>query len=486
MTMSLMLSLVGCGNKKEDNAPASTDTDSTPAATEAPATDDSAAATEAPTDASSDDAAAEEDSAYTVLKDENGNPYDLGGMEIIVRDWWSPEEPAAPTTAAEEATLEYHQWLQDTYNFKLKQMAISDWGSVPEDFINYATTGGDENYVFIMRDGSIAAPMGSGLFYDLSTLDCLDFTEEKWEEKTKDLMSKNGGIFGMRPEHGEIRGGMYFNKRLLEEAGVDPESIYDMQKEKTWTWSAFEDLCNKLARDTDNDGVTDVYAMVTNTACFFDEAVASNLSCYIKKNDDGTYANNIKDDAFLEAYNWAQDMFKKYQEPQPEGSSWDWTYGSFQNAEGAIMADQAYKAGQLTEMEDDFGFVCFPMGPKADRYMNVYSDNISVIPACYDAEKAWKIAFAYNLWTNPTPGYDPEETWKDGYYTTMKDTRSVDETLTILRSAENSTTWYQSIINGINTGDIMYTVADQSKTVAENVDAVWDQWNAYIDEFNKK
>ena len=26
---------------------------------------------------------------YTVLTDENGEPYDLGGMEIVLRDWWT-------------------------------------------------------------------------------------------------------------------------------------------------------------------------------------------------------------------------------------------------------------------------------------------------------------------------------------------------------------------------------------------------------------
>ena len=34
-----------------------------------------------------------------ILKDENGKTIDLGGIEVIVGDWWSGE-PAAPATAA--------------------------------------------------------------------------------------------------------------------------------------------------------------------------------------------------------------------------------------------------------------------------------------------------------------------------------------------------------------------------------------------------
>lgn len=97
-------------------------------------------------------------------------------MEIIIRDWWSSGEEEEPKNAYEEARQEYRDWVQDTYNFKIKQVAISDWGSTPEDFLNYATTGGDENYVWILRQGAeFVSAMNSGLMYDLATLDCLDF-----------------------------------------------------------------------------------------------------------------------------------------------------------------------------------------------------------------------------------------------------------------------------------------------------------------------
>ena len=52
-------------------------------------------------------------------------------------------------------------------------------------------------------------------------------------------------------------------------------------------------------------------------------------------------------------------------------------------------------------MTDDWGFVMTPKGPEGD-YVTVFSDNIAVIPSCYDAETANKIAFAYDLYTNPT------------------------------------------------------------------------------------
>ena len=103
---------------------------------------------------------------YTVITDDEGNPIDLGGIEVVIRDWWTPSEEEEPNNAYEEARQEYRDWIQETYNFTIKEMAISDWGSTPEDFLNYATSGGDEYYVFALRPGSeLVAALNSGLMY---------------------------------------------------------------------------------------------------------------------------------------------------------------------------------------------------------------------------------------------------------------------------------------------------------------------------------
>ena len=61
-------------------------------------------------------------------------------------------------------------------------MAISDWGTANTDFINYVVSGGDDNnYVFALHtDASVGSAIANGLMYDLSKLDCLDFSAEKF------------------------------------------------------------------------------------------------------------------------------------------------------------------------------------------------------------------------------------------------------------------------------------------------------------------
>ena len=60
---------------------------------------------------------------YTVLTDADGNPYDLGGMDIIIYDWFTADqEDNEDASAYDEAREEYLDWIQSTYNFTIKQM----------------------------------------------------------------------------------------------------------------------------------------------------------------------------------------------------------------------------------------------------------------------------------------------------------------------------------------------------------------------------
>jgi hypothetical protein len=97
----------------------------------------------------------------------------------------------------------------------------------------------------------------------------------------------------------------------------------------------------------------------------------------------------------------------------PNGTNWELYKEYFKNGECVFMPEHTYcgSAGNwLLEMTDaqngDVGFVMFPKGPQATDYINVYDNNPVAIPACYDADRAWKIAFAYNLFTEDVPGYE--------------------------------------------------------------------------------
>ena len=475
LATAMVAGMAGCGNDAQTNGDASS------------SSADNTSAADASTDASADASSEEEVGQYTVITDENGNPVDLGGIEVIIRDWWSGDgERTEAADAYEEARYEYLDWIQETYNFTIKEMTISSWASVPEDFANYATTGGDEYYVFTLRQGSeLTAAMNSGLMYDVSKLDCLDFSEEKWSSGVHKMFSKDGAIYGFRGIAAEPKGGMYFNKRLLQEAGIDPQTLYDYQENGEWTWDKFEEVCQQVQADTDNDGVIDRYAMANFTSVFYPLAVYSNGGDFIAMDESGKYYNDLESEETMEALNWAFDMLQKYEMVYPEDAAWDYWITAYVNGEACFTADECYRAGQFNTngMEDDFGFVCFPKGPKASDYTNIYADNVYAIPACYDDEKAWKIAFAYNLYTDPVPGFEDFETWKSGYYQNFRDTEAVD--LTIARLVKNGRVTYHTLISGLDLGPDLFWAINKDNTPAQQAEAIRNTWAAYLEEANK-
>ena len=486
LAAGMVVSMAGCGG----NGGGAAETTAAPGTTAAPETTAAAGGSEETTTAAETTEAEPEDlGSYTVRTDENGNVYDLDGMEVIIRDWyWTDSEPQ---NAMDEAREEYLDWIQETYNFTVKRQAISTWADVPTDFVNYATAGDDTNYIFVLRAGAeFVAAMDADLMYDLSTLDCLDFSEPKWGSKVHELYTKNGKIYGMRGEEPEPRGGMFFNKRLLKEAGIDPEEIYNLQESMEWTWDKFEEICEQIYADTDNDGEIDRWPIITDNTQFKNEATWSNNANYVGMKD-GKYVNELESQATLDAQNWAERILKKYRKPDPADAAWDYSYTGFINGEAVFLADQAYNAGaydpensshKFCTMEDDFGFVCFPMGPNATDYTNIYEDNIYSIPGCYDADRAWKIAFVYDLYTEPTPGFEDESSMVNSYYSNFRDMESVD--LTIARLVKNGRVTYHSLIGGLDLGSQFLWSINDNNTPAQQAEAIRNTWNAYIAKAN--
>ena len=150
----------------------------------------------------------------------------------------------------------------------------------------------------------------------------------------------------------------------------------------------------------------------------------------------------------------------------------------------AFIAGDTYQAGgDWSTMEDDFGFVCFPKGPKASDYTNCYNDNPYVIPACYDADKAWKLAFAYDLYTEPVPGFEDYNDREAGFYNSFRDTESVD--LTIARMCENGFTTYSDMIPGLSLGEQFLWGCTLDNPPAQAAEAIRNEWASYLEDANK-
>lgn len=410
---------------------------------------------------------------------------DLQGASVVIGNWWEQDPAPEPTTQLEEDTLAYREEIMEKYNFTVATKNLGTWGEYQEIMITSTMAGAPMADVFIMDASFVAAPLAQGLLYPLDTIENFDFTEEKWNDEVLDMMTFGDTVYGMKAGRLEPRLGVFFNKRLLEEAGIDPEEPYNLQANGTWTWEAFEEMLNKTTRDTNNDGTPDTYGMASFSVDYFKAAVFSNDAEFISKDSSGLFVNGTGSANALEALQWARGLYDKgYTMPQPEGSNWDWFIAAFKDSNVAFTAAEQYKVGTWAEMADDWGFVIFPKGPNGDM-VTVFNENITVMPAGMDPARAEDVAFVYDLFTNDTPGHEDTD-WRTNYYPSFRDTRSVDETLTLFYEPGHGKMNLMTLVDGVAMGDIAYGLDGGTATPAEQIETVQGTWQTFIDAANGK
>ena len=414
-----------------------------------------------------------------------GKIYDFGGLEVTIYDWWSnPDAPAVSKQQEDEKA--FRQWMMDTYNFKVVQTNLAGWGEHPTEVANYCITGGDDARVFIIDGRSAMSGLKANFWADLSKIPNIDWSDKKWNKAVLDVLKNGNSFYTFAYGKPEPRQCLFWNKRILQENGYDPDVIYDLQKSGEWTWAKFEEMCANLTKDTDNDGVIDQYAMASFNTEFTWAALISNGGSIVTQDSDGKYALNLESDNSMEALNWTKKMFVNYQMPQAEGAAWDYFKTAFTNGEVAFYVNQEYDAqpnGLLATMKDDWGMACFPLGPNGDgKLFTMNGDNMWAIPNCYSQDKVNKIMKIIDFWTTTTPGYEDEDAWKEGYYAGFRDTRAVDETMQYMM--DNSVSWKAWLIPGLNYPPVSWDICG-GRDVAETLEARKPELQATLDEMNK-
>ncbi len=415
--------------------------------------------------------------------------WNFDGMNIVIGDWWTNPD-AASASKQQEDTKTFQKWVNSTYNVNVIQKQVAGWETIPNYAANYCLGGKVANeYMSLIVDGrSAIVGIKQRLFYDLSKVTSVNYHDaDIYDQVVVKLLEKGKSFYAFNFGVSEPREGIFFNKRLLAEAGYDRDAPYDLQKEGKWTWAKFEEMCKVLTRDTDNDGVVDQYAMSNFYNSFTKAALTSNGGSAIGRDENGKYYNNAGSDKSMEAYNWIQHMFVTYQLPQPADAAWDYFQTAFVNGQTAFMCHQEYIAqpnGILSNMKDDFGFVAFPLGPSGDGvYKTIHDTPMMVIPNLYSADEINKMAKAIELWKGKVPGYDGPDAWKEGYYAGFRDQRAVDETITIMAKTPNPE--FSTLIPGLSREDMCNSICWAWQTPAEAYESCKNVWDGLLADANR-
>lgn len=378
-----------------------------------------------------------------------------------------------------EASPEFQKKLNkvmEKYNFSVVEKQVGDLYSIGTQFAYEVKEGKPTAHVYQMSPISVTKPYTSSHCYDLATLKELDLNDPKWNGNVTELMTRGQKVYGVNIGPATPSIGVIFNRHMLEEAGIDPDLPYDLQKNGEWTWSKFRELCKKLTRDVNGDDLTDVYALSSQGSVMLTAFLASNQTQLFLK-EDGTFMNNALSAECKEAVNFAirlnKDGYVRAQEP---GAEWDYFIRQFRDEKAAMQINYENVIGSTyADMKDKLGFVMVPKPDEAGDYFAISEENSYIIPACYDEKTASDIAFAFDLYM--TAMYEAEmESLLAPYYEHFSDHRAVEETIPMMMEQDRLIPQNEYVIDGAQTSSLLWAYPFDDITWEKRAKELSTEW----------
>ena len=408
----------------------------------------------------------------------NEPAYDFGGRSIRYSAWWDLA-PVAGSSEGADKMIERMAEMEEKYNFKMEYINIP-YEQTLETFSASVLAGDPYSDIAIVENTWFFPGLVlSGMIMPVDALGVFDFEEEKWNQTSIKACTWEGKVYGFNTGRQFPRGVMFWNKSMFEREGLP--NLYELQRNKEWTWDKMLEIAKKATKDLDGDGVIDQYGLGGIDIAW--QFVYSNTGETIKYVD-GKPVFALTDPPALEALQFYQDLIhvhKVFDYP-PDGSPWDYATQRFNDGITAMYGYQWWVAGNVFQanMQDDYGVVCFPMGPRATEYVSeMTAENFTVFPiGVKDPEQ---VAIVFDEMTDPFPDEDPDA-WKEGYEASARDYETIetiqmiqDKNLSImnpLRGITELQNMSYSFMYEINTANASAKVAIEK--IAQQAQAVID------------
>jgi len=398
-----------------------------------------------------------------------------------------------PRNEGEELTLEYRKKLLADTNMLIRIDELAGW----DDYFQIVTSNimsGDKTYSMYCLSAEWAMTLyKQGLLYPISDSSVkfnnrVPVAGEKtaYNKMMEDLFTFGGKQYAVSLGIGgdSWQGNfLFWNKRLFTEAGLNPDLLYDLQRDGTWTWDAFRNLARQLTRDVNNDGIIDVYGLPCDDAREVMNAfVYGNNANYVTIDAQGRFQNAINRPEFVEALQFYLTLMNEgVFKVRPEGAAWDWDFTEFFDGHVAMLIAPEWRKGQLPEMKDDYGCVLPPKGPRATDYRMSLTEQVWVVPNIFTPEEVDVILDAFDRWNVPM-----DTDWKQGHYWAFRDRRAVDESVALTKDSRYVTYRNFALVPGYPLGQmLMESRFWESGTASQIVESWTPNINAILAEMNR-
>lgn len=160
--------------------------------------------------------------------------------------------------------------VEERFNVDIVAKNVDGGWGVHEDFINYVrdsiATGQIEYDIVAGYAAVIPTLVADGVFVDWHTVPHIDLDREWWSQDLIDELTVNGKLYLLSGDISlvfwEYMQGMFFNKTLAENAGI--EDLYQVVREGEWTFDKMMEVI-KQAYVSDDNEATRIYGYTSFT-----------------------------------------------------------------------------------------------------------------------------------------------------------------------------------------------------------------------------
>lgn len=340
--------------------------------------------------------------------------YNFDGLTVRLAWGWAPRftEPGEDKDRFDARVAEVEEKLN--VNFEWVQV---DAGEFWDNMVTNTLAGNSPGTVNFTFPWVFPDWVKAGLPADVNVIAervGLNMNDKSWDPLARIAGTYGDKLYCFDKFDLEVNGGVIFNKRLIEEAGL--VSPYEHVEKGTWNWDTLKDYAKTLTK-VDADGKTTQYGLTAmNQQTIADLLILSNGADLVDISS-GTPKVVADTQPVLEALSLYQQLVavdKSVRMGDPD--DWENNIKAFAASEVAIMQAEQWVIDYINTMDpEEFGFVYFPKGPNATDYISTAGYFMFWIPANLSEEEQDASLLAYSMiFDNLYPEMTPEE-----YYSRM-------------------------------------------------------------------
>ena len=266
---------------------------------------------------------------------------DLAGTTVKLLMWTTPSE-------FDEQIFE--NFRQET-GINL-EVDVAGWDGCWEKLTN-GVAAGDPYDVTMMFGSFYPTHVIRGLFQPID--EYWDKDDPMWNAEQMEWYEWNGKTYAFcaydyaSPTFSSaMTGYMYYNKAMLDNAGL--EYPLELDKRGEWNWEAFENMLKELTVDTNYDGKIDQWGLSKSGYPY--HYVGSNDTSYTVKGEDGKWVLNFDDPALAEVLEFTTRITTQYMGD-----------GKFGEGTAAFQMQGEDGGRVFYDLDFEWDFVNVPYGP---------------------------------------------------------------------------------------------------------------------------